>query len=142
MSVGCFTDKQKTPQQNEVKTAIGACFPLWQELITHIQDTYTPREEFKFLYGRNYGWGIRFQAKSKLLACLYPTSGYFTVQIILNPAEVEAVRSMDPGEGVVRAIDAATPYPEGRWLFIPVESQAGLEDIKKIIHLHGSTGQR
>jgi hypothetical protein len=136
MSIGCFTDKQKPPQPDEINKAIGACLPLWDEMLVHLRETYRLREELKFLYGKNCGWGFRFQVKSKLLACLYPARGRFTVQVILNPAEVEAALAMNLEEAVTQAIEAATPYPEGRWLFISVESQDSLRDIIRLLDMH------
>jgi hypothetical protein len=136
MSIGFFTDKQKTPQPEEIAKAIGTAFPLWEELLTHIPETYRPQEDFKFLYGKNYGWGIRFRVRGKLLTCLYPARDHFKAQIILSPAEVDVVQAMDMGANVKQAIETATPYPEGRWLFIPVEGQTNSQDIVRILELH------
>lgn len=136
MSIGIFTDKQNIPQPYEIEKAIGPCFPLWEELLTHIHDTYHTLEDFRFLYGKNYGWGYRFKLKGKLLTCLYPASDHINVQIILSPSEVEIVQAMDIGANVKQAIETATPYPEGRWLFIPVESKNDFQDIVLILELH------
>lgn len=139
MSVGIFTDKSIQPGQEDIRRVLGSCLSLWEELLAHIRDTYHPQEDFKFLYGKNYGWGVRFRLKSKLLTSVYPADGHFKVQVILNPAEVEIVQSMGMGKNVSHAIDDATPYPEGRWLFIPVESKSDSQDIVHILELHSKT---
>jgi len=36
---------------------------------------------------------------------------------------------------VQRAIARATPYPEGRWLFVPVESEQDLQDVQRLLVL-------
>ncbi len=139
LSIGFFTNKSHTPEPEEIRDIMGSCFPLWEELLTHIRQTYHPVEDFKFLYGKNYGWGVRFRLKSKLLTSLYPAEGRFFSQIILNPAEVETVSSMNTGRNVRQAVDSATPYPEGRWLFIPVEDPDDLRDITRLLELHART---
>jgi len=34
---------------------------------------------------------------------------------------------------VRKIIEAAKPYPEGCWLFIPVDSEANIRDIEKLL---------
>ncbi len=135
MGIGVFTDRGIQPEQADIQKTIGIRFDLWELLLTHIRSTYSPKEDIKFLYGKNYGWAYRFQVKGRLLTALYPTNGGFTVQIILNPDGVEITRSISTGQNVQKAIEDANPYPEGRWLFIPVESPADLEDIYRLLEL-------
>jgi len=136
MSIGYFTDKAIQPEPGDIQNVIGTRFPLWEEMLSHIRDTYKPREDFKFLYGKNYGWAVRFRLKSRLLTSLYPADGGFKVQIILSPGEVDLALTMNLGINVQKAIDAATPYPEGRWLFIPVETRDDMQDIINLLELH------
>lgn len=135
MSIGFFTDKHHEPSDEEIRQTIGAGFSLWNELIQFIRGTYTPVEDFKFLYGEPYGWGRRFRLKGKLLTTLYPTRGGFTAQIILNPQAVDAALAMPLGTNTRQAIEKANPYPEGRWLFIPVQSAADLDDVRRLLEL-------
>lgn len=135
MSVSVFADKKVQPTDIDIRKIIGLTLPLWDELIGTLREIYSPQEDLKFLYGKEYGWGIRFRLKGQLLTSLYPTQGGFTVQINLSPADVEIALGMQPGRNVQEAIARANPYPEGRWLFIPVESQADLEDIYRLLEL-------
>jgi hypothetical protein len=135
MSIGAFTDRKHQPTQDEMLSAIGPRLSAWQELIQFIHDNYPSDEDFKFLYGKKYGWALRFSVRGTLLTSLYPTQGGFTVQINLDPAAIEHAQGMKLGENVQRAIAQATPYPEGRWLFIPVQSEADLRDIQQLLAL-------
>jgi hypothetical protein len=135
MSVSTFADKNHQPTENEIREAVGAQFPFWQELTQWLQDKYAVHEELKFLYGKNYGWGLRFRIKGKLLTALYPGAGYFIVQIILRPEAIEKAQGMKLGKNALQAIERANPYPEGRWLFIPVEAQNDLMDVQTLLTL-------
>ncbi len=135
MSIGFFTDKKYQPSESEVLEAVGSRRKAWETLISYIRDGYAPTEDFKFLYGKNYGWAYRFQIKGQVLASLYPTLGGFTVQVNLSEAGVQEAREQALGSALPRAIDAANPYPEGRWLFVPVETENDLKDIYKLIEL-------
>lgn len=139
MSVGVFIDKKHQPTDAEVLAAIGAKLPLWQELIRYIREKYLAQEDFKFLYGKNYGWALRFRIKGQLLTSLYPAKGGFTAQINLSPEAIEKVQSLNLGKNVQQAIAQAHPYPEGRWLFISVESEEDLRDIQRLLALRVET---
>lgn len=135
MPISCFADKQRQPSDDEIRAAIGPLLPLWDALVAHIRDAYLCDEDLKFLYGKSYGWGLRFRGRGQLLTNLYPAEGGFTVQINLSPEGVEQTRGLAAGPGVPLAIERATPYPEGRWLFIPVVSENDLRDIESLLAL-------
>lgn len=135
MSIGVFTDKHYRPTDDEILGMIGPGWTLWQELNQFIREHYPVTEDLKFLYGEKYGWAMRYRIRDKLLASLYPTKDGFTVQVNLNPAAVEQATDITHGKNVQEAIDRATPYPEGRWLFIPVESKNDINDIKQLLAL-------
>lgn len=42
---------------------------------------------------------------------------------------------MQPGKNVQDAIAGANPYPEGRWLFIPVEPADDVHDVNRLLAL-------
>jgi len=139
MSIGLFTDKSRQPADAEVLEAIGVRLPLWQDLVRFIRETYPAQEDFKFLYGKTYGWALRFRIKGQVLTSLYPTQGGFTAQVNLSPEAVEQAQSMELGHNVQQAIERANPYPEGRWLFIPVESEEDVRDVQRLLALRVET---
>jgi hypothetical protein len=112
LSVSAFTDRNQKPDDIEVSSIMGGTRFLWDELVAHIRITYKSVEDFKFLYGKNYGWGYRFRVKGKLLTALYPIDGGFTVQIILSPEAVETARSISKSQNVRKAIDEANRTPK------------------------------
>ncbi len=72
MSIGAFTEKNHQPTQTEVVEMLGAMLQAWQALVQHIRPTYHGQEDFKFCYGKQYGWALRFRIKGSLLTALYP----------------------------------------------------------------------
>lgn len=134
MSKGIFTDKTHRPTRREITAAVGSKLALWEELIQFIRSNFSRREELKF-YGKNYGWAVRFSKGGKALASLYPAGGSFTVQIVLRSIDVKKALAMNIGPRVRKIINAAHPYPEGRWLFIPVDGQKDLRDVRALIAL-------
>jgi hypothetical protein len=139
MGFGAFTDKKHQPTKDEILEMIGAMRSAWQELIRYIRENYPSDEDFKFLYGKNYGWALRFRIRGKLLTSLYPSKDGFTVQINLSPAAIEQTQRMRLGKNAQGVIARANPYPEGRWLFITVSTVDDVQDIHKILALRVHT---
>ena len=131
MSYSLFADKEHRPTEDEIQAALGVMQDAWRELTRHIEERYRVQRDFGF-YGKNYGWAVRYRMGSKALASLYPGLGCFTVQVVLGAPAVAQALASDPPESIRTAIERATPYPEGRWLFIPVAAD---EDLPAIEHL-------
>lgn len=132
MSVGAFTDKRHPPSSKEIESGVGSCRDVWRDLNLTIRQGYGSASELKY-YGKNYGWALRYRKGSKALVSLYPGVGSFTAQIILSESQVERARTTKLGKRVLGSIEAAHPFPEGRWLFLPVKTARDLQDVKKLL---------
>ncbi len=139
MGIGCFTEKGNRPTEAQILEAVGSKLPLWHDLIRSVRDGYPTQEDFKFLYGKTYGWALRFRIKGQLLVSLFPTQGGFTAQVNLSPDAIEKVLRMKTSKNVQQAVSRATPYPEGRWLFIPIETEQDFNDLKLLVALRVET---
>ena len=135
MSIGAFTNKNYKPTDAEVIEVLGATVQSWQALIQQIRTTYDGQEDFKFCYGKRYGWALRFRVKGGLLTALYPNRNSFTAQVILSRIALRKAQTLKLGNGVRQAIAKAKPYPEGKWLFIPVQSEQDLLDVRHLLEL-------
>ncbi len=126
-----FSDRQKRPSPQEIENVLGARFNLWDSLVRFIADGSGAGGDLAF-YGKNYGWAVRFRKNGRALLSLYPGSEGFTAQIIMSPAQVEAA---SPGMTDVtrQAIEGSSPYSEGRWLFLRVETPQDLEEVKRLL---------
>jgi hypothetical protein len=143
MSIGAFTDKNRQPTDTEVLEAIGPMSQTWQALVQFIRENYPVQEDLKFMYGKKYGWALRFRISGKLLTSLYPTQNGFTAQVILDPAAIEQAQRVKLGKNARQAIAKAHPYPEGRWLFIPIECKSDIRDLQRLLALkRGTRGDR
>lgn len=132
MSMGCFTDKLYQPTSEEILEAISKTKPLWDRLHSFIVNNYSISGSLKF-YGKNYGWAIAFSKGGKALTSLYPGTGCFTVQIILNSTQVEEALNSDISISVKRIINDTPQIHEGKWIFIRVTTDTQIDDIEKLL---------
>jgi hypothetical protein len=140
MSVGVFTDKAHAPTAEQISEAIGSRRAAWEEILQVIWEGYSHQKDWRF-YGKNYGWALRFRKSGKALASLYPAEGGFTIQLILSQADVDKTRGLKLGKHVRHIIEQAHPFPEGRWVFIPVRSGQDLRDVRQLLALKCGAGQ-
>jgi len=140
MSVGVFTNKAHAPTAEQISGAIGSRRAAWEEMLQVIRERYSHQEDWRF-YGKNYGWALRFRKSGKALVSLYPAEGSFTVQLILSQAEVDQAHGLKLGKHVRHIIEQAHPFPEGRWLFVPVKSGKDLRDVQQLLALKCEAGQ-
>jgi hypothetical protein len=139
MSKGAFTDKQHPPTPRQISVALGRCRPVWDSLVKHVRAAHQARGELKF-YGRNFGWAIRFRRGAKNLLALYPDQGSFTAQVIMSEGDVELSRKLKLSKRVRDAIDAAHPFPEGRWIYFSIRSTREVADMEALIALKSPPG--
>jgi len=90
------------------------------------------RRDFVF-YGKNYGWAVRFRSRGKALLSIYPWHEGFTAQIILSQEQAEKAMGLDLGKNARKVLSKARQFPEGRWLFIRVESEKDIRDVKRLL---------
>lgn len=133
MSIGLFNDKDNPPSEAQILAAVGPRVHLWQQLLQVLRSQYRVIEDFKFLYGKKYGWALRFRVKSQLLVSLFPTQGGFVVQVNLSPEDIEQALALNLSANIQKAIESANPYPEGRWLFIAIETEDDLRDVQQLV---------
>ncbi len=132
MSIGAFVDRAHAPGPDEVWSAVGARRPAWEALAEYVARSFGGQAAWKYS-GKSYGWALSFRKGSRALLALYPGQDGFTAQLIVGPTQLDKALSLPLGEHVRRILDEAHPYPEGRWLFIPVETDRDVEDIRQLL---------
>ncbi len=143
MSHSAFADKRHEPTAAEILHVLGPAAGAWAAFSQHLRESYRVQEDLKFMYGQKYGWALRYRRQGRLLTALYPASGAFVVQVILGGAGLEQAQHSALGENARRAIEVAHPYPEGRWLFVRVESPTDGKDARTLVALkHAALGAR
>ncbi len=132
MSIGTFVDKKHQPTVEEISASIGAKRRFWEKLIRFIAENYRVRSDFTF-YGKNYGWAMRFRKGGKALLSMYPGKGSFTVQMVLGQVQAKEASNLKLGKSVRMVLQNARQFPEGRWLFIRMESAEDLADVQQLL---------
>ncbi len=140
MSIGFFTDRNQRPIEAEIAKALGGAERRWTGMVRETRVLPKVTEDFRFMYGRNYGWALSFRLKGKLLTALYPNEGFFVAQVILSPAQLAGIEGYGLNASARKALSAATLYTEGKWLFVRVETDEDGADVWKLIGVKRGKG--
>jgi hypothetical protein len=132
MSKGVFKEKNNKPTDEDIYKSLDAVKPLWDGLISFIEDNYQIQGDLIF-YGKNFGWAQRYKKAGRVLIAIYPRKLEFLVQIILNENEVEEVLRSDITTHTRKIINETNMIREGKWIYLTVIKESDLKDIKQLI---------
>ena len=130
--ISAFADKEYQPLESDLESVLGACLPLWQNLLVFITESYQMSPELNY-GGRKYGWNLWYRKSGKSLVSLYPKVDHFIAQIVLGREQVEKAEQTDFGESVQILFDQTPSLHDGRWLFIPVHTRQDLQDVYALL---------
>lgn len=106
-----FDDKKKEPDGKALAKGLGASKALWDGIVAHISAEYAPVTE---AWGFYKAWSLRLKRKDRTILYLLPGEGGFRCAFVFGAKATEAARKAKLPKAVLKAIDAAPVYAEGR----------------------------
>ena len=133
MTESCFTYPKHQPNPEEIRLALGSCFPLWERLITFIEKSYRIEGIWSIWGPAKSGWNLRYRRNGKSLTALHPQQERIIAQIVLGKAQADRALQLELGEKISRMLQEAPQLRDGRWLFIPVTRESDAKDVEKLL---------
>jgi hypothetical protein len=134
MGLSAFTDRNQPPTEEDIQTALGDKYRWWQRLRRFLLETFQMEGDLN-CGGKNYGWHRWYRRAGRSITTIYPQVDRLTVQIVLGKVEVEKAIALDLGEHVAAVLRDTPQFHDGRWLFIPLESDRDVEDAEQLLLL-------
>lgn len=122
-----FYEKTKEPADKELAAALGPAIDLWHELRHLIAREFPPLAEDWVYGGQKYGWALRLKQKKRAVLYMKPLAGNFLASFAFGEKAVQAAHQSDLPAPVLKLIDAAPKYPEGRAVRMEVK---GAKDVR------------
>ena len=125
------------PSTLEIQNTLGmkACAYL-NLLETRLADLYDLRKEFRFPFGNDYGWGVKYSHKAVHLVYVFFEQGAFTVMLQIGDARVPLMtESLSSWSEKARTL-WENRYPcgeEGGWIRYRILEQEEIEEIIRLI---------
>ena len=129
MDSSIFMDKEKQPDDTDLRKALGEKYKLWMEIRERVYEKYPEgREEWNFP-GKKYGWSFRIKDKKRAILYLLPRDRAFMVAFVFGNKAFHAIMGSEVSEQIKSELESAKVYAEGRGIRIPVPDRSCLKDI-------------
>lgn len=124
-----FDDKAHIPEDKALARGLGPSKKLWDEFVRHIDADFAPVTE---AWGFYKSWSLRLIQKKRTIVYLLPRDGYFLCAFVFGGKATEAARQAGLPKAVMREIEDAPVYAEGRGFRLEVRTAKDLETMKKL----------
>jgi hypothetical protein len=124
-----FDDKAKAPDDKALAKGLGPSKKLWDEFVGHIAAEYGPVTE---AWGFYKSWSLRLKHKKRTIVYLLPRDGHFLCAFVYGGKATEAARAAKLPQAVMKAIDEAPVYAEGRGFRLEVRSERDLSVMNRL----------
>jgi hypothetical protein len=122
-------DKTRTPDDAALADTLGKAKKLWDEFVRHVAEEYSPITE---AWGFYKSWSLRLKQKRRTIVYLLPRDGHFLCAFVFGGKATDESRRAKLPKDVLKTIDEAPVYPEGRGFRLEVRTKKNLETIKKL----------
>ncbi|HEX5827146.1 MAG TPA: DUF3788 family protein [Candidatus Limnocylindrales bacterium] len=108
---------------------------LWRSLTGWLRATYGLDGEVAWT-DEEAGWVLRYRRGGRSLVTLFPTAdGGLSALVVLGPSLWGSVDDLALSDATWDAFNFATPYADGRWLWLRVTGPQVVGDIRRLVML-------
>jgi Protein of unknown function (DUF3788) len=125
-------DKLRPPRDDDLAAMLGGAFVFWSELKRLIASRFAPLSVEWGFSSKKTGWGLRLKREKRTVLYMTPCKGYFMASFALGEKAVKAVHGSDLPASVLRVIDNAKKYAEGRGVRLEVRSAEDVRNVEKL----------
>jgi hypothetical protein len=132
MALSFFDDKKNTPKKKDLETALGRSFRLWSDLTAWLDERFGPVTETWQFSGIKWGWSLKVQQKKRAIVYLTPQKKCFLAGFALGEKAVKAAIAAGLPEDILKLVQEAPKYAEGRSVRIEVRNQRQNTGVKAL----------
>ena len=134
MDHSAFMEKDTRPREADLAEVLGKSRALWDELREMVTADFSPLDEEWVFSGKNYGWSLRLKQKKRAVLYMTPLQKYFRVSLAFGEKAVVAAHESKIPSSLLKLIDEAPKYPEGRALRLEIRKRT---DVRSAVTLAG-----
>lgn len=132
MTSAFFVEKSEAPTAPALAGALGSRAWLWEDIMRGIRLRHAPVTEEWVYAGKNDGWSLRLKQKKRAVVYLTPVAGGFRASFAMGEKAVRAAHESALPQSILRLIDDAPRYAEGRAVRLDVKRAS---DVKYVLEL-------
>jgi len=133
MLANAFIAKTTKPTEDELAEALGGpAKALWDKLAAQLAEQHGVTVPDWHSHSRKAGWALRLKRKDRAIVYLTPSHGCFMASFALGEKAAQAARESGVPPAVVKIIDEARRYAEGRAVRIEVRGPRDVAAVVKV----------
>ena len=132
MGLSAFDDRTKAPTDDQLRSVLGGAYAPWVTLLTLIADRI---ELIRPVWKFSAGWSLRVIHKKRVIVYMTPQHDQFLVSMALGERAVAAAHAAKLAKSVLKVIDGAPRYAEGRGVRIPVRGSRQLTALARLAQI-------
>ena len=135
MSLSVFNEKSSQPNEDDLKAKLGSTFTLWNSLKKSIASRFAPVTVEWGFTSKKTGWGLRLKDEKRTILYMTPCEGYFLASFALGEKAVKAAHESELPASVLRVVDSAPKYAEGRGVRFEIRTAKDVRSIDKLAEI-------
>jgi hypothetical protein len=132
LALSVFVDKAQQPTDADLRRALKASFGSWNELKDRIASRFSPLTFEWGFTSQTTGWGLRLKHKERIILYMTPGDGFFLASFVLGEKAVQAAHEAKLPSSILKVIDTARKYAEGRGVRFRVTNARGVRNIERL----------
>lgn len=132
MTLSAFDDKSRPPQDDDLAATLGSTFVFWNELKKLLASRFPPLSTEWGFSSKKTGWGLRLKHEKRTILYMTPCRSYFLASFVLGEKAAKAAHETDLPVSVLKVIDSAKKYAEGRGVRLEVRSAEDVHSVEKL----------
>ncbi len=135
LAPNAFIGKTSAPDDADLARALGSTKPLWDQIVAVLEEEHGVAIREWNSYSPKAGWALRLKRKKRTIVWMSPCNGCFRVTFILGGKAVAAAQQSKLSSRVLRMIDEAPQYPEGRGIRFQVDGPKEIIIVKQLAQI-------
>lgn len=135
MEMSAFADRSAPPADAAVRSQLGDTAPLWSALLAAVAAAHAPLDSEWVWGGKSYGWSLRLRRKKRAVLYMTPCAGTFRAAFALGEKAAAAAPAAGLAPHLLRAIDEAPRFAEGRAVRLEVRGRDDVADALAVAAL-------
>ena len=120
MTLSAFADKARQPTDKDLRSVLDESYTAWVRLIELVSERISPISQVWGFTSASTGWGLRLKRNDRVILYMTPRKDHFLVSFALGEKAVAAARAHKLPAAVLKAIESAPKYAEGRGVRLEV----------------------
>ena len=134
MSTSIFSNKAVIPDDTSLAEVFGSTNTLWDHIFEYVKEKSDALGAWKF-YSKKAGWSYVVKSGKRTLFYMIPQNGYFKLTFVFGDKAFEEAKKSNLPESIIRCIEEAIPYVEGRSFMVDIKNNDDLELSKQLLKI-------